>query len=98
MFTEIPQDRFMLRHVDRISKFDAVVYSISHCPYCKRAKQALARNGYSFDSLEVDQSIWDKNFVKYRLSAMSGTSVQTFPQIFLKGQLYDCEGLLAKFY
>ncbi len=58
------------------------VYTMSHCPYCVRAKQLLAQRGVSFQEflvLEEDDAQWDALFQK--------SGLRTMPQIFCEDQL-----------
>jgi glutaredoxin len=90
---------FEAQHLYRASHADSVIYSITTCPYCMTAKNALSDYGYSFNAVEVDRhEIWTKAVVKPLLSEMTNKSVITFPQIFIDGKNYDCHTLLEKLY
>ena len=58
------------------------IYSLSHCPYCVRAKQLLTQEGFEFHEIVVPED--DQ---KARAELNSRTGMKTFPQIFFGEEL-----------
>lgn len=59
-----------------------VIYTLSHCPYCQKAKQLLKENNFYFTEIPVAD---DDQKARDALSNQSG--LKTFPQIFFGPQL-----------
>ncbi|KAL6748715.1 glutaredoxin-like protein [Haematococcus lacustris] len=73
-----------------LSKAQIVVCTTPACPYCKRAKAALADAGYAYAELDVSQSEAIRSAVQHT----SGS--KTVPQVFVSGSsLGGCDALLT---
>ena len=72
----------MLAHVAPgvSAPLDVAVLTRPGCPHCSRAKTRLQEHGLDFDELELN-----KHFPHRSLRALSGGD--TFPQVFINGQL-----------
>lgn len=75
-----PQDvlvQVMLR------KYPIVLYSKTYCPYCKRAKQLIAKYSKGIKVIEVDL---EKNGREIQLALHRISGQYTFPNLFIRGQ------------
>lgn len=66
------------------------VYTMTHCPYCLRAKELLRAKGATFDEVNLDEhpERWEE------CERLSGS--ETVPQVFLgERHLGGCDDLLA---
>lgn len=61
---------------------NVTIYSLTHCPYCVRAKDLLSRNGITFKEIIADELPRDE---VEKLFARSG--MRTFPQIFISDKI-----------
>ncbi|CAG9179465.1 glutathione peroxidase [Cupriavidus respiraculi] len=86
---EEPGDPFKVSDADTMLDFIApaakkpdqvVVFSKEGCPFCAKAKQLLADNGYDYIDLPLEHKVRGKV-----LGAVSGT--MTAPQVFINGKL-----------
>lgn len=86
---EEPGDPFKVSDADTMLDYIApgakkpdqvVVFSKEGCPFCARAKQLLADNGYDYIDVPLEHKIRGKV-----LGAVSGT--MTAPQVFINGKL-----------
>lgn len=86
---EEPGDPFKVSDADTMLDFLApaakkpdqvVVFSKEGCPFCAKAKQLLADNGYDYIDLPLEHKVRGKV-----LGAVSGT--MTAPQVFINGKL-----------
>lgn len=58
------------------------IYSLSHCPFCVRAKQLLKQEGFEFHEIMVPD---DDKEARQKLNQRTG--MRTFPQIFFREEL-----------
>lgn len=65
---------------NQVKPVNATVFSRGGCPHCARAKALLTEAGIEFEALELNKDYTDRT-----LRAVTGA--QTFPQVFLDGQL-----------
>jgi len=65
-----------------IKKNPLVLFGLSYCPYCHKAKQLLAPYKPVVKDIDLDKNT---NGTRRALKKISG--MKTFPQIFLKGRL-----------
>ena len=86
---EEPGDPFKVSDADTMLAYVApdakkpdqvVVFSKEGCPFCAKAKQLLADNGYQYIDVPLEHKIRGKV-----LGAVSGT--MTAPQVFINGKL-----------
>lgn len=86
---EEPGDPFKVSDADTMLDYVApgakkpdqvVVFSKEGCPFCAKAKQLLADNGYDYIDLPLEHKVRGKV-----LGAVSGT--MTAPQVFINGKL-----------
>ncbi|MBY4898542.1 glutathione peroxidase [Cupriavidus sp. AU9028] len=86
---EEPGDPFKVSDADTMLDYvapnakkpdQAVVFSKEGCPFCAKAKQLLADNGYDYVDLPLEHKVRGKV-----LGAVSGT--MTAPQVFINGKL-----------
>ena len=64
-----------------------MVFSASYCPYCTKAKQALASVGAHATVVELDLAPW-KGFSKADVQAELGrlTGATSVPRVFINGK------------
>ena len=69
---------------------DIEIYTMTHCPYCVRAKALLAKKGQSWKEINVEtENKWEESI------ARSGGR-QTVPQIYINGtHVGGCDDLHA---
>ena len=65
-----------------IKKNPLVLFGLSYCPYCHKAKKLLAPYKPVVKDIDLDRNA---NGTRKALKKISG--MKTFPQIFLKGRL-----------
>ena len=65
-----------------IKKNPLVLFGLSYCPYCHKAKKLLAPYKPVVKDIDLDRNA---NGTRRALKKISG--MKTFPQIFLKGRL-----------
>ena len=65
-----------------IKKNPLVLFGLSYCPYCHKAKKLLAPYKPIVKDIDLDRNA---NGTRKALKKISG--MKTFPQIFLKGRL-----------
>jgi glutaredoxin 3 len=65
-----------------IKKNPLVLFGLSYCPYCHKAKELLAPYKPIVKDIDLDRNA---NGTRKALKKISG--MKTFPQIFLKGRL-----------
>ena len=65
-----------------IKKNPLVLFGLSYCPYCHKAKELLAPYKPVVKDIDLDRNA---NGTRKALKKISG--MKTFPQIFLKGRL-----------
>ena len=65
-----------------IKKNPLVLFGLSYCPYCHKAKELLAPYKPVVKDIDLDRNA---NGTRRALKKISG--MKTFPQIFLKGRL-----------
>tara|TARA_B110001454_G_C12723306_1_gene436455 strand:- start:58433 stop:58702 length:270 start_codon:yes stop_codon:yes gene_type:complete len=58
------------------------IYSLSHCPYCLRAKQLLNQEG-----LQFHETVIADDDINGRSELFNRTGMKTFPQIFFKDEV-----------
>ena len=67
------------------------IYTMTHCPYCVKAKQLLTKKGQSYKEINLDEheNLWEESMKR------SGGR-QTVPQIFINGaHVGGCDDLYA---
>ncbi|KAL1461291.1 hypothetical protein WDU94_013201 [Cyamophila willieti] len=75
-----------------INNNKVVVYSKTHCPFCKQAKKLLAENDYNFQVVELD-TLSDGPSIQEALFERTGQ--KTVPSIFIHGKhVGGCSDLL----
>ncbi|CAO3658723.1 unnamed protein product [Rhizopus stolonifer] len=79
--------------VEEIIKTNKIaVFSKSHCPYCTKAKQALAQLGLEFFHIELDNEDDGSAIQAYLLEK---TNQRTVPNIFINEKhVGGCDNLL----
>jgi glutaredoxin 3 len=65
-----------------IKKNPLILFGLSYCPYCHKAKELLAPYKPIVKDIDLDRNA---NGTRKALKKISG--MKTFPQIFLKGRL-----------
>ncbi|KAI5741643.1 hypothetical protein M8J76_015665 [Diaphorina citri] len=69
-----------------------IIYSKTHCPYCKQAKALLADNDYNFQVVELDKL---PNGAQIQTALFERTGQKTVPNIFIHGKhIGGCSDLL----
>ena len=65
-------------------KKDFLIYSLTECPYCFRAKSLLNDKNLKYVEFTIDlyNSFIEKDTLKKNISNMVNTEVKTFPIIF----------------
>ncbi|KAJ3361494.1 hypothetical protein GGF32_007252 [Allomyces javanicus] len=66
-----------------IAENNAMVFSKSYCPYCRKAKDTLTTLGKPFHAIELDQ-IATGDLIQAHLKELTGQ--RTVPNIFIKGK------------
>lgn len=67
------------------------IYTTPTCPYCRAAKQLLARKGVSYEEIDVSRD----PALRQAMTKRAGGS-RTVPQIFVNGQhVGDCDRIHA---
>ena len=100
MSARLPEDKLLPAARDQVARFHAdvvaevakavekdelVVVGMAQNPFVKRARKALEKAGLSFTYLEYGSSLsgW-----KPRLAIKLWAGFPTFPQVYVKGQLF----------
>ncbi|KAG1383063.1 hypothetical protein G6F61_001702 [Rhizopus arrhizus] len=87
-----------------LRKYPAILFSKTYCPYCKRAKQLIAKYSNSIKIIEVDL---EKNSRDIQLALHSISGQYTFPNLFIHSQSFggfdnlselDRQGKLSKLF
>eukprot|EP00931_Biecheleriopsis_adriatica_P081121 TRINITY_DN54471_c0_g1_i1.p1 TRINITY_DN54471_c0_g1~~TRINITY_DN54471_c0_g1_i1.p1 ORF type:complete len:192 (+),score=50.53 TRINITY_DN54471_c0_g1_i1:39-578(+) len=68
-----------------ISKKPVVIFSKTYCPYCAAAKEALAREGVAFETVELDL-LSEKEAQAFQASLGKMTGARTVPRVFVNGR------------
>lgn len=71
-------------------KPDVLLYTMSWCPFCRRAKKLLSEKGVQWNELDIEAD------PAYRQAMIKASGRKPVPQIFINGtHVGGCDELLA---